>query len=259
MNEYYNYDKLTFPREVAERMVIIAKLSPGQLVLDVACGTGWATIAAAKAVGLKGKITGIDVEKNCLDIAKEKTVKAGISNVEHLWGDAEALDFDNDSFDALLCASGVMWFKDLPKALREWYRVLKPGGTVSFTSFGTRFLQPVIKPLGECLSRFDGQPAAVPSFIETTDNSEKCRELLRNAGFMKIEITMESLDSRYSNIASYWQEITLTFIRRRLARLSPTDLERLKAEHLAEMKSLYSDRDIVMEIPTIISVAKKLQ
>jgi ubiquinone/menaquinone biosynthesis C-methylase UbiE len=252
------YDKLTFPRRAAERMVKKAKLALGQRVLDVACGTGWATMAAARAIGINGKVIGIDVEKNLLDIAKDKTAKAGLSNIEYRWGDAEALDFYDDSFDMVLCASSIMLFKDIPKALLEWHRVLKPNGTVVFTSLGPRFLQPVIKPLGECLSRYDGQPPAVPFFVESTDSPEKCRKLLRNASFGEIEITTEDVGYSYPDTAAYWQEITLTFVGIRMARLSPEALERFKTEHLAEMESWAVRKGLLIEVPTHFNIARKL-
>ena len=239
-------------------MVIKAKLAPGQRVLDVACGTGWVTMAAARVVGANGKVIGVDIEKNWLDIAREKAVSAGLSNIEYNRGDAEALDFDDGGFDAVLCASSIVLFSNIPKALRELHRVLKPGGTVAFTSFGPRFLQPVIKPLGECLSRYDGQPPAVPFFIEITDTPEKCQELLRNTDFGEIEIYTENLYCLYPDTAAYWQEITITFVGIRMARLSPADFERFKAEHLAEMKSLYKDIPIPLEVPTHFSIARKV-
>ncbi|HEY96171.1 MAG TPA: methyltransferase domain-containing protein [Dehalococcoidia bacterium] len=252
------YDKLEFPRQVAERMVIKAKLTPKQRVLDVACGTGWATMAAAKAIGVNGIIIGVDVENSWLDIAREKAEKAGLSNIEYHRGEADALDFDDDSFDAVLCASSIMLFNDIPKALREWHRILKPDGIVAFTSYGSRFLQPILKPLGECLSRYDGQPPPVPFFIERTDTPDKCKALLQEAGFGEIEIFTEDIDCQYPDPGKYWEQITLTFVGMRIALLNPVNLERFKEEHLAEMKSLYKGTPIPLEVPIHISLARKV-
>jgi ubiquinone/menaquinone biosynthesis C-methylase UbiE len=251
------YDKLTFIRRVAEKMVKKVKLTPNQRVLDVACGTGWAAIAGAKDVGIGGKVIGVDIENSWLYIAREKAARADLSNLEYRLGNAETLDFDDRSFDAVLCASSIFFFNNILQALTEWYRVLKPGGTVAYTSFGPRFLQPVIKPLGECLSRYDGQPPPVPFFIERTDTPDKCKALLQDAGFGEIEILTENTDDRYPDTGKYWEQITLTFVGMRIALLNPIDLERFKTEHLAEMKSLYKDTPIPLEIPTHICIAKK--
>jgi len=251
------YDNVRFVLGPAERLVVNAKIAPGQQVLDVACGTGWATMAAALAAGNTGKVTGIDIADKLLDVAKEKAMFARLSNVEYRVGDAEALEFDDGSFDAVICASSIFLLNDIPKALHEWHRVLKTEGIIAFTSFGPRFLQPVLKPLGECLSRYDGQPPPVPFFLNRTDTLDKCRELLKSAGFEDIHITTEQLGIYLPDLTAYWQEISLTFVSWRLGLLSPADLERFKAEHLSEMESLRTDQGILIELPTLFSVARK--
>jgi len=143
------YDNIKFFRAPADRLIVIAKLTPGQQVLDVACGTGWATMAAARTIGDAGRVSGIDIAGKMLDVAREKAKSAGMANVEYRLGDTEALDFDDGSFDTVICASSIFLLQDIHKALLEWNRVLKAGGTVAFTSFGPSLFQPVIKPLGE--------------------------------------------------------------------------------------------------------------
>lgn len=251
------YDNLKCIHRPAERLIEYAKLVPGQHILDVACGTGLATMAAERVVGGNGLVVGIDISYDMLDVAKEKAASAGLSNVEYHLGDAEALEFGDGCFDAVICALSIFFFRDIQKALHEWHRVLKVGGTVAFTSWGERFWQPILKPLGECLSRYDGQPPPVPSFLERTDTPDKCRELLKRAGFKEIEVFTEQLDCQYPDTTAYWQELALSFVSPRLARLSPADLEKFKAEHLSEMESLYAGQGILIEFPTHISVARK--
>jgi len=251
------YDNLKFIHKPAERLVVYAKLSPGQQILDVACGTGLATMAAAKVVGDTGRVIGIDIANKWLDVAKEKAASADQSNIEYHVGDAEVLEFDDRCFDVIICASSIFYFKDIPKALQEWHRVLKAGGTVAFTSFGERIWQPILQPLGACLSKYDNQPPPIPFFIDRTNTPEKCRELLKSAGFEEIDIITEQLDCQYPNTEAYWQEIALSFVSPRLARLNSDDLQRFKAEHLSEMEFLYADRDILIEFPTHFSVGKK--
>jgi ubiquinone/menaquinone biosynthesis C-methylase UbiE len=253
------YDDTRFLWEPARLLAVIAQIKTGQRVLDVACGTGWATMAAARATGDTGRIIGIDISQKMLDIAKQKAASARLSNVEYRPGDAEALEFADAVFDAVICASSIFFLQDIPKALREWRRVLKTGGTVAFTSFGERFLQPVLGPLGQRLSRYDGQPPPVPSFINRTDTPDKCQELLKLAGF-KVEdivITTEELGGYLPDLSIYWQQIKLSFVGPRLARMKPADLEKFKAEHLSEMKSMVTNRGIRLEIPTHFSRATK--
>jgi ubiquinone/menaquinone biosynthesis C-methylase UbiE len=251
------YDNLKFIHKPAERLAVYARIKPGQKVLDVACGTGLATKAAAKIMGNTGIVIGIDISDKWLGVAKERAISADLPNIEYQVGNAEALEFGESYFDNVICASSIFYFPDIPGALREWNRVLKTDGTVAFTSFGESFLQPVINPLGTLLSRYDGQPPPAPFFIERTNTPEKCCEFMKQAGFKEIDVITENLDCRYPDITAYWQEIGLSFISPRLARLSSDELERFKAEHLSEIESLYADKPILIEFPTIFSVAKK--
>jgi ubiquinone/menaquinone biosynthesis C-methylase UbiE len=251
------YDNLIFIHKPAERLIEYAKLVAGQRILDVACGTGLATMAAAKVVGKTGKVIGIDIGSRWLEIAKEKADSTGQSNIEYYVGDAGSVEFDESSFDAVICASSIFFFKDIPNTLKEWRRVLKTGGTVAFTSFGKRFWEPILHPLGECLSKYDNLPPPTPFFIERTNTPEKCRELLKIADFKEIEIITEQLDCTYPDTETYWQEIALSFIGPRLARLSSNDLEKFKTEHLSEIESRYKDKSILIEFPVHICLAKK--
>ncbi|MGD0794503.1 MAG: methyltransferase domain-containing protein [Dehalococcoidales bacterium] len=251
------YDNVKFLRNVAERLVVRAKLVPGQRVLDVACGTGWATMAAARAVGDKGRVAGVDIADKMLDIARKKTVAAGLSNVDYRPGDAEVLEFDDNSFDVVICASSIFFLRDIPKALHEWHRVLKTGGTLAFTSFGVGYMQPLNKLFNERLAQYEGQAQSGQSPTERTDTTDKCREFLKQAGLAEIKIVTEQLGYYFEDAHAYWQEMTSTAIKFILNRLSPDKLEKFKAEHLAEVESLRTDRGIWMNAPVHFSVAKK--
>jgi len=250
------YDNVMSPLKPAERLVVNAKIIPGQRVLDVACGTGWATMAAARAVGNTGRVIGIDIADKMLDVARGKAASAGLSNVEYRLGDAEALEFNDATFDVVICATAIYLLRDIPKTLHEWRRVLKAGGTVAFSSYGKNHLQPVSRLLLERLDRYGGQAPPVRQPSGKTGTPYKCRELLKRAGFEDIEITKEQLGDYLQDTTVYWKEISLTF-RFLLARLSPADLEKFKTEHLSEVESLRTNQGFWLNIPAIFSVAKK--
>jgi ubiquinone/menaquinone biosynthesis C-methylase UbiE len=242
---------------IAERLIVNAKIDRGQRVLDVACGTGWATMAVARAVGDTGRVIGVDIATKMLDVAKRKTVSAGLLNVEYRLGDAEALNFGDASFEAVICASSIFFLKNILKALHEWRRVLKLGGTIAFSSFGTSYAQPFHKLFFERLAKYDGQSLSAQQAGERTDTPEKCRELLERAGFEKIETNTEQLGYHIQDANAYWQEMTSTIINLRLNRLNPIKLEKFKAEHLFEVESLRTEQGIWLNMPVIFSVAKK--
>jgi ubiquinone/menaquinone biosynthesis C-methylase UbiE len=120
---YTTYDTIQLVLKPAERLVMNAGITTGQRVLDVACGTGWATMAAAEIAGNTGRVIGIDISRKMIDVARKKAASAGLSNVEYLVGDAIALEFGDSSFDTVICASSIPLLNDIPKALNEWLRV----------------------------------------------------------------------------------------------------------------------------------------
>jgi ubiquinone/menaquinone biosynthesis C-methylase UbiE len=255
---YDVYDNVKLLRKPAERLAVNAGLTTGQQVLDVACGTGWATIAAANLVGDSGKVVGIDIADKLLDVARSKTYSAGLSNVEYRVGDAEALEFDDASFDAVICASSIFFLRDIPKALHEWHRILKVNGIIAFSSFGPGQGQPMLGLFQERLARYEGQTSTSLQRIDKTDTPEECHLLLKHSGFKDIIITTEQLGFFLPDTLAYWEEISSNIFKLRLSRLNPVDLERFRSEHIAEVESLRTDQGIWLDIPTHFSVARKL-
>ncbi len=109
-------------------------------LLDVATGTADVAIMAAKQLKLK-KIIGIDISDGMLDVGRQKIVKANLQNtIELLNGDSEAINFPDNTFDAVTVAFGVRNFEDLEKGLSEIKRVLKPTGKLVVLEFSKPIL-----------------------------------------------------------------------------------------------------------------------
>ena len=250
----YNYDNAISVLKPAERLVVKAKVELGQRVLDVACGTGWAAMVAARAVGDKGSVIGIDIAEKMLDLARKKAVSADLSNVEYCVGDAEALEFDGATFDAVICATAIHLLRNVPETLHEWSRVLKAGGMVAFTVPGHSFFQPFSKILFERLAKYGGQASSAPQ--PRIYPPDKYRELLKRTGFVNIEITEEQLGFYLKDTTTYWKEISSTFSFL-LDHLSPAEFKKLKTEHLSEVESLRTGQGFWLDVPTLFYVAKK--
>jgi len=251
------YDNIQTIKDPAERLVINAGLIPGQHVLDAACGTGWAAMAAAKAVGNNGRVIGIDIADKLLELARDKAASAGSSNVEYRVGDATALEFDDTSFDVVLCASSIFLLGDIPEVLREWRRVLKNEGKIAFSSFGPGLLHPFVRFFFDRLAKYDGMPPPGQGLDEKVDAPDKCQELLKGAGFEEINIITEQLGFYLLDTTSYWRELSSMIVRLRLERLSPADLQKFKAEHLAEVESQRTNQGVWIDVPVHFSIAKK--
>ena len=120
---------------VLDRLLTEAALAPGARVLDIGCGTGASTIAAAKIVGPEGHVTGADISGIMLDLARNRTRSAGIANARFLEGDAQTYDFGDAAYDTIMSRFGVMFFGDPVAAFANIRKALKPGGTMVFLAW----------------------------------------------------------------------------------------------------------------------------
>lgn len=115
----------------AAQLVKFAGVRAGQRVLDVACGTGVVAITAARA---NAAVTALDLTPELLVRARENAQTAGVT-IDFHEGDAEALPFADASFDVVLSQFGHMFAPRPDVAIAQMLRVLKPGGTIAFSTW----------------------------------------------------------------------------------------------------------------------------
>lgn len=143
--------------EWAPRLVAAASIRPGHHVLDVACGTGVLTRAAAAAVSSTGSVIGLDVDPGMLAIAK-----ATRPDLQWRQGSASELPFPDASFDAVVSQFGLMFFPSAAIALAEMWRVLKPGGRMAVAVWASLDVTPAYNAETELIERIAGAPATAP-------------------------------------------------------------------------------------------------
>ena len=124
--------------EAQAAMLEFASPAAGERVLDIACGTGLVSFAAARAVGPEGQVLGTDLSQRMIEASERRARDSGLSNCSFLRMDAENLTVPDASFDVALCGLGLMYVPDPERALREMRRVLRPGGRVSVAVWGER-------------------------------------------------------------------------------------------------------------------------
>jgi ubiquinone/menaquinone biosynthesis C-methylase UbiE len=120
------------------RVMASAALVPGEAVLDVACGTGIVSLAAAAAVGPNGSVVGVDLSSRMVDNARQHARDRHVRHATFARMDAQALELPDASVDVVLCALGLMYLPDPVAALREMRRVLRPGGRAVMAVWGER-------------------------------------------------------------------------------------------------------------------------
>jgi len=106
------------------------KIKEGDTVLDLGSGAGIDAILAAKKVGSKGKVIGVDMTEEMVEKAKENAKKQNISNAEFMLGEIEKLPLDDNSVDTIINNCVINLTPDKAKTFSEAYRVLKPGGKI---------------------------------------------------------------------------------------------------------------------------------
>jgi ubiquinone/menaquinone biosynthesis C-methylase UbiE len=121
-----------------DRLFDLAQLTPGERVLDVACGTGLVTFRAAAIVGPAGAVVATDISDAMVDFVSAEATRRVVPHVSAARMDAETLDCGDASFDVVLCALGLMYVADPLRALTEARRVLRPGGRFVAAVWGAR-------------------------------------------------------------------------------------------------------------------------
>jgi SAM-dependent methyltransferase len=123
--------------EVTRQMLDLARIAPGQRVLDIAAGAGEPAVSAAERVGPDGYVLATDISEGIIELALQVARERGLEQIETRAMDGEKLDLADASFDAVLCRLGLMYMPHPVTALREWRRVLKLGGRVAVVVFST--------------------------------------------------------------------------------------------------------------------------
>ncbi len=106
----------------------LGPVSKGETVLDIGCGAGVDTFVAAILVGPEGRVTGIDLIPEMVDLARTNLEKTSLKNVTFQEGSAEQLSFSDRAFDVVISNGVFNLIPDKAKALKEVFRVLKPSG-----------------------------------------------------------------------------------------------------------------------------------
>ncbi|MDX6649600.1 MAG: hypothetical protein QOJ97_1551 [Solirubrobacteraceae bacterium] len=222
---------------------------PGQTVLDIAAGTGDLGFAAAERIGPEGRLLTTDFAPEMVEAAKRNGEARGLQNVDYRVLDAERMDLEDDSVDAVVSRWSYMLMADPAAALRETRRVLRDGGTLAFAVWQTPDRNLWAAVPGMTLVQRGHMPPPEPGApgIFAMGEESRVRELVTGAGFDDPRVEELAFEWRYS-ADDLWD--TLTRIAGPLARVIkslPEDEQReTRATVEANMEQFRDGDDLVV-------------
>ena len=157
----------------------LAKLNPGEVVLDLGSGGGIDVLLSARRVGPTGKAYGLDMTDQMLALANENKRKSGIENVEFLKGEIEHIPLPESSVDVVISNCVINLSADKEQVLREAFRVLRPGGRFAVSDVVTR---------GEILPEIRKNVLLWVGCVAGAMEENEYRTKLAAAGFEQIEV-----------------------------------------------------------------------
>jgi enediyne biosynthesis protein CalE5 len=165
-----------------------AKLQQGASVLDVGGGYGEPSLVAARSVGPEGRVVCTDISPEMLAVARERAADAGLANLEFVARDAEELEFDDESFDAVLSRATLMFLPDVAGTLKRLHGFLKQRGRLAASVWGA---QPVVQfsaafPVVVRELGLPSPPPGRPGAFALSD-PERLAELVAQAGFRDVQ------------------------------------------------------------------------
>lgn len=251
------YEDLHVPalfREWCPRVLDAAGVKPGHEVLDVACGTGVLAREAARRVGPRGRVAGVDPGPGMLAVAAELAPQ-----VEWREATAESLPYPDESFDAVVSQFGLMFFSDRPQALGEMARVLKPGGRLGIAVWESLENSEAYPLEVELLERLAGEAAAnalrAPFVLGDAD---QLIALVESSGLTSVGVQTQTGIARFPSVRTMveadlrgWLPVMGVF-------LEEDGIERI----LEEAESVLADYvtgegNVVFEAPAHIVTAEK--
>lgn len=192
-NGWQNWWKTTETagEKVSRRLIELAQIKQGSVVLDVATGIGEPSISAAYKVGNSGHVLAIDISPQMLSIAKQRATSLGLQKViEFQEGDTETIDLPASTFDAALCRFGLMFLPNTKAGLSNIYKSLLDGGHLAAAVWASPDQVPVISlALNTVLKETNSSPppAGSPGPFSLSDESI-LKDSFVNSGFKNIII-----------------------------------------------------------------------
>lgn len=243
------------------RLVGDARLRAGLRVLDLGSGTGYPAILAAQAVGAKGSVLGIDLARQMLDAAGRKAAMLKLSNVTFRTGDVTTLPFESASFDAVTTRFCLMFLPDIPKAVTEIARILKPDTWMAAAVWSAPEKNPYLKIPIDIIKQFINLPPpdpAAPGIFRLAKPGELAT-MLQQAGFIDISEQEFLGDVRFAETEEYFSSLMdiAAPIQNLWAQLNPTQQTEARQRIMDTAGQYRKETGIALPIAVRMVAARK--
>jgi ubiquinone/menaquinone biosynthesis C-methylase UbiE len=255
--DYINQD---FIKPMGDEIIRLLHPEEGDIVLDVAAGTGEPGLTIAARVG-SGKVVITDLSDGMLEVARENAVRRGIRNIEIRACDVCELPFADNSFDLVSCRFGFMFFPDMELAVKEMVRVLKPGGKLATSVWNVPeknfWVTAIMGTINKNLPLPVPPPGAPGMFRCAKDGL--ISGLFAQGGLKNI--TQKEITSKFKcrTAAGYWEMMT-EVAAPVIAALSKTDDEmrkRIKTETAQVLTERHPEEDIMIDASALVIYGEK--
>ncbi len=253
-----NYQRFFVPaigKPLAQDLIRLAALHPGERVLDVACGTGVVARLASRPVGAAGTVTGLDINPGMLAVARASTPPGMAINWHE--GSAEAIPFPDTSFDVVLCQMGLQFMPGKLAALREMRRVLASGGRLILNVAGPT--GEIFAVMAEAMERHvSPQAAGFITQVFSLHDTTEVQNLLSEAGFRDIAI---QADNKMLTLpppqAFLWQYVHSTPLAGMVADADEETLAALEHDVVEKWQDFAADGDLMYQQRVVVGSARK--
>lgn len=253
-----NYERFFVPAisaPLAAELIERAALRPGERVLDVACGTGVVTRLAAERVGAAGTVTGVDMNPGMLAVARSITTP-GMS-IEWYEATAEALPLPDEAFDVVLCQISLQLFEDRLAALRDMWRVLRPGGRVVLNVPGA--IEPIFVVMAEALARhINPELAGFVHRVFSLHDADELQRLMSRAGFREVRVQTDAKTLRLPAPKEFlWQYVYSTPLVEAVEQANDEGLAAVERDVVAKWQAFEEDGALVYQQDVVLATARK--
>ncbi|WP_024879502.1 class I SAM-dependent methyltransferase [Methylosinus sp. LW3] len=235
--DYFDHPVSSFWHRFGRETVARLDLRPGACVLDVCSGSGGSALPAAERVGPKGRVIAVDLAERLIALAASKAQSKGLATIEFRVADMLALGYPDDAFDAVICVFGVFFVPDMTGAVRELWRMVRPGGRLAITTWGPDLFEPANSAFWNAIRQ--ERPDLFRGFNPWDRISQPVglQEMLAAAGVSDADIAAEAGRHPLQSPDDWWVIAMGSGYRGTLAQLDPETFSRVRETNLSLLRA----------------------